>query len=74
MRALRKLVVVQAKLYLREPIGVFFTLLFAPLLLIMMGFVFGNAPDPLFGGRGQLDVNLPAYTALIIRALVAVLS
>jgi hypothetical protein len=44
--------------------GLFFTLLFAPLLLIMMGFVFGNAPDPLFGGRGQLDVNVPAHTAL----------
>jgi ABC-2 type transport system permease protein len=66
MRALRKLAIVQAKLYLREPVGVFFTLLFAPLLLIMMGFVFGNAPDALFGGRGQLDVNVPAYTALII--------
>lgn len=66
LRALRKLTIVQAKLYLREPVGVFFTLLLAPLLLIMMGFVFGNVPDPMFGGRGQLDVNVPAYTALII--------
>ncbi len=54
--------------------GLFFTLLFAPLLLIMMGSVFGNAPDPLFGGRGQLGVNVQAYTALIIGAPMAVLS
>ena len=66
MHALRKLVVVQAKLYLREPVGVFFTLLFAPLLLILMGFIFGNDPVPMFGGRGQLDVNVPAYAAIII--------
>jgi len=59
-------VVIQAKLYLREPIGVFFTLLFAPLLLVLMGFIFGNDPVPMFGGRGQLDVNVPAYAAIVI--------
>lgn len=66
MRALKKLVIVQTKLYLREPIGVFFSLLFAPLLLILMGFIFGNDPVPMFGGRGQLDVNVPAYAAIVI--------
>jgi len=58
--------IVQTRLYLREPIGVFFTLLLAPLLLIMMGFIFGNDPVPMFGGRGQLDVNVPAYAAIVI--------
>ena len=66
IRPLRKLIIVQAKLYLREPIGVFFTLLLAPLLLIMMGFIFGNDPVPMFGGRGQLDVNIPTYAAIVI--------
>ena len=66
IRALRKLMIVQTRLYLREPIGVFFTLLLAPLLLIMMGFIFGNDPVPMFGGRGQLDVNVPAYAAIVI--------
>jgi len=66
IRALRKLTIVQTKLYLREPVSVFFTLLFAPLMLIMMGFVFGNSPESMFGGRGQLENNVPAYAAIII--------
>jgi len=66
MRAFWKLAVVQAKLYWREPIGVFFTLLFGPALMVMMGFIFGNAPQSVFGGHGQLDVSTPAYAALVI--------
>lgn len=66
LRALPKLFVVQAKLYLREPIAAFFTLLFAPLLLVLMGFIFGNEPRPEMGGKGYLDVYLPAYAAIVI--------
>lgn len=66
MQTLRKLTFVQTKLYLREPMGVFFTILFGPILLILLGFVFGNDPDPLFGGLGQMDVSVPAYAAVII--------
>jgi ABC-2 type transport system permease protein len=65
-KALRKLVIVQTKLYLREPLGVFFSLLFAPLLLIMMGIIFGNDPVPMFNGHGFLDVNVPSYAAIVI--------
>jgi hypothetical protein len=64
--AVQKLVVVQTKLYLREPMGVFFTLLFAPLLLVVMGFIFGNEPMPMFDGLGQLDVYVPTYAAIVI--------
>ena len=66
MRALWKLTVVQAKLYLREPIGAFFTLLFAPLVLILFGFIYGNDPQTAFGGLGSMDVSVPAYTGMII--------
>lgn len=66
MRALWTLTKVQAKLYLREPISAFFTLLFAPLLLILFGFIYGNDPQPLFGGRGSMDVSVPAYTGMIL--------
>jgi ABC-2 type transport system permease protein len=72
-QALRKLVIVQTKLYLREPLGVFFTLLFAPLFLILMGIIFGNEPLPMYDGRGQLDVNVPSYASLVI-LMVGVLS
>lgn len=66
MRALWKLTVVQFRLFLREPIGVFFTLAFAPLVLILFGSIYGNEPTPLFGGRGTMDVSVPAYMALIV--------
>jgi len=66
LRALGRLFVVEARLFLREPIGVFFTLLMAPLLLVLMGFIFGNEPDPMLGGRGALDVGVPGYAAMVI--------
>jgi len=68
-RALGKLVVVQVKLYLREPIAVFFTLLMPVMLLVMMGFILGNEPVSELGGRGHLDVNLSGYAALVIGIL-----
>jgi ABC-2 type transport system permease protein len=66
MRALWRMTLVQAKLYLREPMGAFFTLLFAPLVLVLFGFIYGNDPEPLFGGRGSMDVSVPAYTGMIV--------
>jgi len=66
MIGFQKLALVQAKLYLREPIGAFFTLLFGPSLLIFLGSIFGNRPDPTLGGLGYLDVAVPAYMAMIV--------
>jgi len=66
MRGLARLTLVQAKLYLREPIAAFFTLFFAPLMLVLFGFIYGNDPVPMFGYRGTMDISVPAYMALII--------
>ena len=66
MTTFGKLSYVQTKLYLREPMAVFFTLLFGPTMLILLGLVFGNDPQTIFGGLGQMDVSIPAYTAVII--------
>jgi ABC-2 type transport system permease protein len=66
MRGFTKLMFTNFKLYLREPISVFFTLAFAPMLVVIFGAIFGNAPTPMFGGRGSMDVSLPAYIGLII--------
>ena len=67
MVGFRKLTVVQAKLYLREPMAAFFTLAFGPFMLIILGAIFGNEPDPMFGGGlGYLDMSVPAYMAMII--------
>lgn len=66
MRAFSKLAVIQTRLYLREPIAVFFTLGFGPLLMVLMGFIFGNEPQTMFSGRGQMDVMVPGLIALVI--------
>ena len=66
MVGFRKLTLVQAKLYLREPMAAFFTLLFGPALLLLLGFIFTNAPDPMYGGLGYLDLAVPAYMAMVI--------
>ncbi len=65
-RGLGHLVVVQAKLYLREPVATFFTVAFAPLLLVLFGLIYGNKPSHLLGGRGAMDVTVPAYIAIVI--------
>ena len=44
----------------------FFTLVIPPMLLLLFGSIFGNAPNPAYGGYGTVDVSVPAYTALII--------
>ena len=66
LRGLLPLTVSQARLYLREPMATFFTILFAPLLLVLFGLIYGNAPNAMFGGRGSMDVTVPAYIGLVI--------
>lgn len=66
MRSLWKLTLVEAKLYLREPIAAFFTLVFPLMMLFLFGSIFGNEPTDFFGGRGSVDVSVPAYMAMII--------
>jgi ABC-2 type transport system permease protein len=56
----------QGKLYLREPLATFFTILFAPLLLVLFGLMYGNEPKDMFGGLGSMDVAVPAYLGIII--------
>ena len=65
-RGLVPMMIVQAKLYVREPIATFFTIAFAPLLLILFGLIYGNEPNDLFGGRGSMDVTVPAYIGIVI--------
>jgi ABC-2 type transport system permease protein len=66
VRGLGRLTAMDLRLYLREPIATFFTLAFPPLLVVLFGTIYGNDPTPMFGGRGSMDVSLPAYTALIL--------
>jgi ABC-2 type transport system permease protein len=56
----------EAKLFLREPVGAFFTLVFPLMMLFLFGSIYGNEPTPMFGGRGTIDISVPAYTAMIV--------
>ena len=66
MHALTKYTWIEFKLYLREPIGAFFTLIFPLMMLFLFGSIYGNEPSPFFNGYGTVDVSVPAYTAMII--------
>jgi ABC-2 type transport system permease protein len=66
MRGLLPLTISQSRLYLREPMATFFTILFAPLLLVLFGLIYGNEPNAMFDGRGSMDVTVPAYIGLVI--------
>lgn len=66
MRAWGKLTWVEAKLFLREPIGAFFALVFPVMLLLLFGSIYGNDPAEIFGGYGTVDVMVPSYAGMII--------
>ena len=70
MHALSKSTTVEAKLFLREPLTVAFTLALPLLFLFVMGGVFGNNADPrYYRGAGALDYYVPAYCGLVWAAV-----
>ena len=66
MSALGTLTRTQAKVFLREPMAVFFGLVFPSLLLVVIGMVFPGAtdPNPDLGGRSLVDIYAPVAIAL----------
>jgi ABC-2 type transport system permease protein len=66
MKSLLKMIWMEAKLFLREPVGAFFTLVFPLMMLFLFGSIYGNEPSQFFGGYGTIDISVPAYTAMII--------
>lgn len=56
----------ETKLYLRDFFSFFFTFAFPALLLILYGSIYGNEPSEFFGGKGTIDVSIPAYCAMVI--------
>lgn len=66
MRALWKMTYVEAKLFLREPAAVFFTLAFPTMLLLLFASIFGDQPVPDDPGLRSVDFMAPAYTGMVI--------
>ena len=73
MRAYRELTRALALSVLRVPVTVFFTVVFAPMLVLILGAIFGNDPRPEFGGQGFIEMQLPALTAIVL-AMMGVLT
>ena len=66
MKSLWKMTWMEAKLFVREPVSAFFTLVFPLMMLILYGAISGNQPASEFGGKGAIDASVPALTAMII--------
>jgi ABC-2 type transport system permease protein len=66
MKSFWKLTLAECKLYFRFPIAAFFTLALLPMILLLLGAIFGNEPNPVYGGQGFLDVAVPGFIALVI--------
>ena len=66
MTALSALTKTQSKVFLREPLAGFFSLVFPALVLVVIGTVFPGATDPNLdlGGRSLVEVYAPVSIAL----------
>jgi len=73
MSALSATIQVEFKLFTRTFVNMFFVLAFPSMMLLIFGGIYGNDPMEAFGGRGTIDVSVPAYCALVI-AVTAIMS
>ncbi|MCZ7533849.1 MAG: ABC transporter permease [Acidimicrobiia bacterium] len=66
MSAFTALAKTQSKVFLREPLAVFFGLVFPSVLLVVIGTAFPNAtnPDRVFSGRSLVEVYAPTSIVL----------
>lgn len=67
MPALTRLTATETKLFFREPMSVFFTLAFPPLLLVILGLIPDfREPDPELGGARVIDLYAPIIVAMAV--------
>ncbi len=66
MSAVSALTKTQAKVFLREPLAVFFGLVFPAVLLVVIGIAYPRAtdPEPTFDGRSLVEVYAPTTIVL----------
>jgi len=67
MKSMLKMTWMEAKLFLREPVSAFFTLIFPLVMLFIFGSIYGTQPVPGTGStQGAIGTLIPAFTAMII--------
>jgi ABC-2 type transport system permease protein len=65
MPVLLRLTAIETKLFLREPIVVFFAVAFAPILLVILGLIPGmREPNPDLGGERLITLYLPIVVTM----------
>jgi ABC-2 type transport system permease protein len=57
---------IEAKLFLREPLGLFFTLAFPVMILLLFAGIFGNEAVPGMPGVRSVDIQAPGYATMVI--------
>jgi ABC-2 type transport system permease protein len=67
MKSLSKMTWMEAKLFLREPVGVFFTLAFPLIMLFIFGTIYSNVPSgPGSSGAEGISNLIPAFISMVI--------
>ncbi len=66
MKSLFKMTWMETKLFLREPVNAFFTLMFPLIMLFIFGTLYGIQPDEQALGQGALDALIPSFAAMVI--------
>jgi ABC-2 type transport system permease protein len=66
MKSLLKMSWMEAKLFLREPVAAFFTLVFPLMMLIIFGSVYSNQPMPGMDGQEAIGSLIPTFSAMVI--------
>ncbi len=66
MKSFLKMTWIESKLFLREPVNAFFTLIFPLVMLFIFGSIYGNEPSGATNGIGAIDLLIPSLTAMII--------
>lgn len=66
MKSLMKMTWMEAKLFLREPVGAFFTLVFPLLMLFIFGSIYASTPPTGPGSASAMDMLIPAFSAMVI--------
>lgn len=71
LRLALKLVWIEIKLFVREPITMMFTFLLPIFILVVLGGIFGDRPMELerYRGVAMMDYYVPAYMALVLASL-----
>ena len=69
MRGFRRMLWIETKLFLRDPFSVVFVFAFPLVVLLVLGSVFGDQPDPDFRGASGVDYHVAGYLAVVIAAV-----